>query len=106
VGPYYDAPNSRYTPAAGKYMIVSQIYCNAGVVDQNDYIIYLYENGAAICDTIYRSSGTGALSMVLNVLVDANGTDFYEIYFQGNGAGNKTIEGNAANTFFQAVKVA
>lgn len=105
VGGYYDAPNSKFTPPAGKYIVDAGALFTANVVDQSLYRVAIYKNG-----TIFRSSGesaSGTTSLVqISVVVTANGTDYFEAYVYGAGAGAKTVSGDPTGTYFQAAKVA
>jgi hypothetical protein len=105
IGSYYDATNSKWTPPAGKVLISIQLNCNGGVVAQNGYVPTLYKNGVFFKSAAQVSSGAISVLMTLTVLEDANGTDYYEVYFSGFGAGNKTISGAAAETFFQGTRI-
>lgn len=107
VGGFYDAANSKYTPPAGTYLFTARIPFTANVVDQAAYFCVLYKNGVAhLYSAHVNGSGTGTIAPGLSVLAEANGTDYFEIYANGAGAGDKTISGTVGATYFQAVKVA
>lgn len=105
LGGYYDAPNSKFTPPAGKYLITACLAWLGNVVDQNGYVIRVFKNGVTVNIATVESSGTGTTSTAISVMVSANGTDYFEIYGSGAGAGNKTVLGAVESTFFQAHRV-
>ena len=100
-GGTFDAvTNSRWTPPAGRIRIDAGALFSANVVDQNDYRIAVYKNGSRFRTATYRSSGTGNISATITIQDLANGTDYYEIFVYGAGTGNKTVEGDATDTYF------
>ena len=102
VGGYYDAANSKWTPPAGKVRISVSAYFTAGIVDQALFLAVIYKNGSALrYGPAIEASGTSTTGVFADILDDANGTDYYEAYVSGNGAGNKTIVGTSSLTYFQ-----
>jgi hypothetical protein len=106
IGGYYDAVNSRYTPAPGKYHFTANVVVTSGMVDQSACFLALYRNGTLNkAGSSLRASGSQYLGPVLSALADASGTDLFELYFFADGTGNKVLQGVASNAYFQAVKV-
>jgi hypothetical protein len=105
VGSYYDAANSRWTPPAGKYQITASINFTAGVVDTSIYGLYIYRNGAIYREASVRASGAVTAALNISALVNASGTDFYEIYCIGLGAGNKTVSGQFVASWFEGFAI-
>ena len=106
VGGYYDAANSKWTPPAGKVRLSAYAYFTAGIVDQALYLAVIYKNGSALrYGPAVEASGTSTTGVFVDILDDANGTDYYEVYVSGNGAGNKTIVGTASLTYFQGHQI-
>ncbi len=103
VGTYYDTATSRWTPPAGKVRINAAVFPSANTVDAAQNLLYVYKNGSALRALMSVQAGATQNELLLSgtLLDDANGTDYYEIYFQGNGAGNKTVSGLATSTYFQ-----
>lgn len=101
-GSHYDASNSRWTPPAGKVRISAAVYVSDGVVDQAQSLLAIYKNGSAF-RYVAIANASGANGFVLNgsYLDNANGTDYYEIYVNCGGAGDKTVHGSQAYSFFQ-----
>lgn len=100
-GGYYDATNSKWTPPAGRVAIKATVRFTANVVDAALYHLVLYKNNAAYkVGCIQHAGGTGNIGASLAVDDDANGTDYYELYAFGGGAGDKTISGAIADTYF------
>jgi hypothetical protein len=107
IGGYYDASSSVYLPPAGKYHFTADVIVTAGLTDQSVCFVALYKNGDNYkSGSSLRASGTGYLGPVMSVLANANGSDYFEVYFFCDGTGTKTIQGVARNASFQAVKVA
>jgi hypothetical protein len=107
-GGFYDATNSRWTPPPGKVKITTAVYVlGTNVVDQAQTILSVYKNGALLRNVqIMNSSGTGAFQLNGSCLDVANGTDYYEVYINAGGAGDKTVSGAIAYTFFQGEMLA
>lgn len=105
IGSYYDAANSRWTPPAGQYQLNASILFNANVVDNTLYAIYIYRNGAIYREATVRASGTVAAGINISALVNASGSDFYEIYCLGLGAGDKTISGAFVASWFEGFSI-
>lgn len=105
-GAHYDASNSKLIPTiAGKWRVSATIFWSANVVDGAEYQCSIYKNGSAYKKS-FDTGGTGATSspcQTVSALVELNGsTDYVEIYGYGGGAGNKTVSGNAALSYFSA----
>lgn len=100
-GPAYDAPNGRWTPPAGRYRMTATALFSAAVVDQQQYRAMIYKNGALRRQNVVGASGTVAQSVSVTTVDVASGSDFYEFFVQGDGAGSKTVSGAPANTWFE-----
>lgn len=105
IGGNYDAANSRFLPITkGKYLIGATLHFSAGTVDQTAFLVAVYKNGALLPQGILvkmEASGTGTLIGGGSMIVDANGTtDYFEIFFNGEGAGTKTVD--TLSTFWGA----
>lgn len=106
IGGYYDAVNSKWTPLAGVVQINAAAFFNTNVVDQSIYFVAIYKNGSILkCGIQITASGTGGVGAGVSCRDRANGTDFYEVYCSGAGAGAKTVDGTASNTWFDGVWV-
>lgn len=102
IGGYYDAANSRWTPPAGIIHLTVSAYLSVNSVDQAQSLLAIYKNGA-LYKYVAISNASGALGTVLNgsCTDEANGTDYYEAWFNKGGAGDGTIGGGTAYTWFQ-----
>ena len=100
VGSYFDTSTSRWTPPAGKYRIEAQAVFTGGVVVSELYAVAIYKNGASIASSLENSSNVIGVSSAISKLIEANGTDYFEIYAYGGGTGNKTIGGLSAQSWF------
>lgn len=100
-GSYYDASNSKWTPPAGRVLITATVRFTANVVDAALYHLVIYKNNAAYkTGCIQHAGGTGNVGASLTVIDSADGDDYYEVYAFGGGAGDKTISGAIADTYF------
>jgi hypothetical protein len=82
-GGWYSTGTGRYTPPAGRYNITAGI-TGSGTAGLSVLYAYLYKNGASMGTTIYGantnpSAGTPAQG-TFNFVLDANGTDYFELY--------------------------
>lgn len=104
-----DFASNAFTPTvAGKYLLLAFGRLNS-VTDQKFFEIGIYENTTtAVAQSFTYSPLTGAaLSVVLAVVVDANGsTDDYIVRVQHNEGGNLSVDGNTRATYFQGFKIA
>jgi hypothetical protein len=105
VGSYYDAATSTWTPPAGKYQITASINFTAGVVDGAIYGLYIYRNGVIYREASVRASGANTAAINISALVNASGTDYYEVYCIGLGAGNKTVSGTFVANWFEGFAI-
>jgi hypothetical protein len=102
----YDTGASAWTPPSGPIMISSSLYFTVNVVDQSNYFIIVYKNGSAFkYGAAMQASGTGTLGVDITMFDNANGTDVYTIRAQGNGAGDKTIDGTASLSWFMGSQI-
>lgn len=101
-GSYYDTTNSRWTPPAGRVRLTISAYLSVGAVDQAQSLLAIYKNGS-LFKYVAISNASGTSGTVLNgsCIDAANGTDYYEAYFNKGGAGDGTLSGNTAYTWFQ-----
>lgn len=100
-GGFYDVAQARWTPPAGRYRLTGVALFSAAVVDQQQYRAMIYKNGALWRQVVETASGTSAVSAAVSAIDAASGTDYYEFFVQGDGAGNKTVSGSSANTWFE-----
>ena len=101
-GGYYDAANSRFTPPAGKYRLSAGAGWSAGIVDGRRVTVEIWKNGSVFRVFATRVSGTTDNALISgSCLVEANGTDYFEVYVTGSGAGDKTVIGSVSVTYFE-----
>ena len=101
-GGYYSGANSRFTPPAGRYRLSAGAAWSAGLVDGRQVTVEIWRNGAVFRVFGAQVSGTTDSALVSgSCLVEANGTDYYEVYGTGFGTGNKTVSGAVSLTFFE-----
>lgn len=100
-GGWFDTVNARWTPPAGRYRISGQAHFSVNVVDQSQFVVAIYKNGVSHRQNIQHASGTATLSSHVDAIVEANGTDYFELWANGGGAGSKTIAGATISTWFE-----
>ena len=105
VGGYYDVATSRFTPPEGTYFLEVQCTFSAGIVDGQQTGFYIYKNGGFEAQFLEPAYTTGVKTCAGGAVVEANGTDYFEIYCLANGAGNKNLSGAAYATYFSGFKV-
>lgn len=99
-GGAYDAPNSRFTPPPGTYRLSASVQVTVNVVSGSNLELMIYKNGALFKSHSVFPGAAGTPSVAVQADDTANGTDYYEVWFLGAGAGNKTLSGLATYTTF------
>lgn len=101
VGGFYDAPNSRWTPPAGKVLITAVVQ---GVGMDTGAALYAvgFKNGVDVYSSGGGWPGSSASFPVPLVFPDnANGTDYYELStYLFSASANQKIVGAVNRTFF------
>lgn len=103
VGSSYDAPNSKWTPPAGKVSMSATVtFASTNLADQADVYFQFYKNGAAYKAPmqIATSGTTQAYDITGTIIADANGTDYFEVFAFASSTGLKTLLGGANLTYF------
>jgi hypothetical protein len=94
--------SSTWTPPAGKYDIKAGVeIANTNAVDNEILVLHLYKNGSAHRELLFKRGSTTGQSINGSWLVDANGTDTFEIYVTKSGAGDGGTTTAAARNYFQ-----
>lgn len=98
-GMYNSADSRVVLPKDGAVHLSATVYVTTGVADAA-YTISIYKNGAQIAARIHRPATTSGIA--LGIALDDSGVagDFYEVYVNLAGAGDKTAFGNAGQTYF------
>lgn len=96
-GSNYDAPNSKWTPPSGTCLITSAISFDS-LADQVVCNIQLWKNGAVYQygTQVPQSGTTGSVIINGSWIVQANGTDYFEVYGVHFSAGAKNVGGSVA----------
>lgn len=104
----YATATARFTPqVAGDYLVSGAAEVKVGV-NQASVRMSVYKNGAIYeSGPISRMSGTGACGACLpGAIVPMNGTtDYLEAWIYQDTGGNATIDGTAARTWINAIRV-
>lgn len=97
--------NHRWTPPAGRVRMSATAQMSTGVVVGSVYAIALYKNSSLWKSNSIYATVAGDVYLSVTALDNANGTDFYEVFVLGAGAGTKDIVGNANATWFDGEQV-
>lgn len=100
----FNAGTSTWTPPAGKYAISAGVGVSAGVSGKT-YRVLLYKNGAAFKNNSEHASSTAAANATVSCTVDANGTDFFQVFFYQDTGGAIALAGGQENTWFSGHRV-
>jgi hypothetical protein len=108
-GSYYDnsatASGSRWTPPAGRVLIMGAAFWSAGTIVGN-FILSVFKNGVRLVDQIANNDTAAALlGNNISIIDDANGTDFYELYGFGSTGTTLTVSGTASATYFMGYQL-
>jgi hypothetical protein len=107
VGGYYANGTSIWTPPAGKYRVTVGVrMANTNAVDNELINLLLYKNGASHRTAQNRRGSTNTIAVLLTVLVEANGTDTFEVYVNKSGAGDGEVAGTVTDTWWCADTIA
>jgi hypothetical protein len=98
VGGYFN--NSTWTPPAGKYRISAALFWQSGITANTGVQTKLYKNGASHRLCVTPNGGATNGSSVISVIVEANGSDTFEIYGRGTTASTLEVDGAITSTWF------
>jgi hypothetical protein len=108
IGGYYDhATNFRFTPPKGQYRLVASIPQQASIADGQQVALVIYKNGS-LHQVFWNAwaSGTNPPTQTGCCDVDANGTDYFEVYYYQNTGGAKNVPGDdGLSSFFSGSRI-
>lgn len=93
----YDTTNSRWTPPAGTIVLVGALVISGGLDANSSHSIAFYKNGSQILQVVNITTPNVTIEPAGVLVTQANGTDYFEMYYTGTGATNKSI----GSGFFQ-----
>jgi hypothetical protein len=100
----FNTGTSTWTPKAGKYLV--SVSLDWATIDTARYVLLLYKNGAAHRDGQQCPGVTGQFCNVnMTCVVDANGTDTFQVYGWQNSGGAAVISGTTFDTWFSAHRI-
>lgn len=102
---YFDTATARFKPPEGVYFLKAQLTITAGIVDQAAAIVSIRKNGTAVTTKYTGISGTGVFSVDVSDIFEAKSGDYFEVYIQVNGTGDKTVTGSNLQTFFEGFAI-
>ena len=104
---YDNSTNYRFTPAiAGKYYISAQTDFEGSNITAN--WIYIYKNGAKHWGSHHDASNHTYITQAIGAIVEANTTDYFEIYVYLDTTGTPKVKGDFGGvdlSFFSAYKI-
>lgn len=100
-GGYFDTATYRWTPPAGRILVGGTVRITGMSLNKNMRAI-LFKNGAAIKHgPIVPESGIAAASSSVAAILDANGTDYFQLAAHHNeSAGSRNAASGSLATFF------
>ena len=105
----YDVATNLFTPPAGKYHLSAAARTNAAAVDQGVFVVMIYKNGVQYKSGNFApmSGATTSCGSMVSCLVDANGTDYFEmiVYQTNSTATTLAVNGLASDCWFQGYKI-
>lgn len=100
----FSTGTSRFTPPSGKYLLQASAGQTGGVANQR-LVMLLYKNGVAFKDYSTTTGGAAAFGVTGCVVVDANGTDYFEVYLYQDSGGATTMSGATVDTYFTGFRI-
>lgn len=101
--------SDRYTPSAGKHFLFAKASQVALSTQGRNIKLFIYKNGVAHTEGINSPQWDATFFLDPGIFVsdevDANGTDFFEIYVLHNDSGTATLTGSITNTYFTGFKI-
>lgn len=93
--------------SGGKYLISAAVHVTAFGVGTTSTKLFLYKNGS-LFKTLMTSFVLTDMTMQGNLIVDVADGDYFEVFVQfvGLTSGTATIEGDAIDTWFNAIRQA
>jgi hypothetical protein len=97
--------NYRFTPTVAGYYQV-QACAQMADVSNSSMSVSIYKNGTAFKTAQNGTSGTQTTSTIVSALISMNGTtDYLEMWVNISGSATRSVNGGAANTYFQACMI-
>ena len=91
----------RFTPAvAGKYHIFGQVFFNSDRID-----LMIYKNGSNFADARFNNGENSENAVQVNVIDEANTTDYYELYAYQASGGSIATESSFKRSNFGGYKL-
>ena len=90
---------SKWTPAPGLYRVHASIMFFGATPDASNSL-RIRKNGVAVRQ-VQELSHTGTNTLAISCLIQANGTDEFDVSVALGGSGDKTIAGTGMNTWFE-----
>lgn len=100
VSNWYDTSNGRYTPTIAGYYRLSATVNVSGMITAKLLYLVIYKNGVQFkYGPISHSSQTGNFGATISAVVQANGTDYYQIAASTNDTTARAIITTTGNNF-------
>lgn len=103
---YFNTGTARWTPPAGAYAVSAAAYFTTNVAVGDVLNLSIQKNGATECINASYTGKAGELFGNLTCVVMANGTDYFEIFANIEGAGaDRTKAGTNALNYWHAFPI-
>jgi hypothetical protein len=101
IGSYFELANSRWVPPAGRVVMGGTVFFYAsGITLGYGYSAQIRKNGSTVAQSTLVAATTALVQSIVEWPDNANGVDYYEMFAEGGGPGNKTLGGTSHTTYF------
>jgi hypothetical protein len=99
------ASNKFTVPTTGEYLVIGHVGYTT-VVDEKRYQSAIYKNGSSVCFASHSSGGTNKIFVTVAAVIQANATDYFELYGYHNNGSNNVIEGHGSGSALSVHRLA
>lgn len=100
----FNVGTSRFTPPAGKYLLCGATGITGGIANQR-LVIGLMKSGANVKNSATTVGGANPFGVAGTWVVDASGTDYFEIFVFQDSGGTETFSGASVDTYFMGYRI-
>ncbi len=100
----YSNATFRFTPSAGLVRIKASGFFFSLDANGQGYVA-IYKNGALVVANASNAGGSGSAFPAVDMIDNANGTDFYEMYGYVTSVAGGTLSGSSFYTSFQGHQI-
>lgn len=105
-GSVYNSTDSRVVPPNGQRWLLTAVARTTGGTDAEHHGLAIYKNGSLHLRGIRMPIGAGSnTAPMVTCIVEGNGTDYYEVFYELNNSAGQTVSGTATQTYYQGIRV-